>query len=56
MEMPIKDYIKENYVSKNRIIAKMEELNNRIKTEEPFEAIFDMKQQQILQELLEEEE
>lgn len=39
---------------KHKIIDKMEKLNKEIKNGDEIEAIFKIKQQQILQELLEE--
>ena len=39
---------------KQKIIDKMEKLNKEIKSGDEIEAIFKIKQQQILQELLEE--
>ena len=47
------DYVDENYIPKQVVIDKMEELNNEIKNGDTIEAIFKIKQQQILQELLE---
>ena len=49
-------YIKENYISKQKIKDKLEELNKEIKSFTEIDAIFKIKQQQILQELLESEE
>lgn len=46
--------IKENYIRKDRIRAIMEDLNNKIKKAEEIEAILMIKQQQILQKVLEE--
>ena len=51
-----KEIIKElnkNYIPKKIVKIKMEELNNDIKNGDEIEAIFKIKQQQILQELLE---
>ena len=45
--------IYENYIPKQVVIDTMEELNNEIKNGDEIEAIFKIKQQQILQELLE---
>ena len=42
-----------NYIAKQVVIDKMEELNKEIKNGDEIEAIFKIKQQQILQELLE---
>ena len=42
-----------NYIPKQAVIDKMEELNKEIKNGDEIEAIFKIKQQQILQELLE---
>lgn len=47
------EYIKENYIPKQVVIDKMEELNKEIKSCDEIDAIFKIKQQQILQELLE---
>lgn len=47
------DYVDENFISKQVVIDTMEELNNEIKNGDTIEAIFKIKQQQILQELLE---
>lgn len=47
------DYVDENYIPKQVVIDTMEELNNEIKNGDEIEAIFKIKQQQILQELLE---
>lgn len=47
--------IKENYISKQKIKDKLEELNKEIKSCTEIDAIFKIKQQQILQELLESE-
>lgn len=47
---------KENYISKQKIKDKLEELNKEIKSCTEIDAIFKIKQQQILQELLESEE
>ena len=49
----IKEVLKENYIPKQAVIDKMEELNKEIKNGDEIEAIFKIKQQQILQELLE---
>lgn len=52
-----KEIIKElnkNYIPKKIVKIKMEELNNDIKNGDEIEAIFKIKQQQILIELLEE--
>ena len=46
-------YIKNNYIPKQKVINKMEQLNKEIKNGDEIEAIFKIKQQQILQELLE---
>ena len=46
-------YIKENYIPKQAVIDKMEELNKEIKNSDEIDAIFKIKQQQVLQELLE---
>ena len=48
--------MKENYISKQKIKDKLEELNKEIKSCTEIDAIFKIKQQQILQELLESEE
>lgn len=45
--------IYENYIPMQAVIDKMEELNKEIKNGDEIEAIFKIKQQQILQELLE---
>lgn len=50
------DYVDDNYIAKQKIKDKMEELNKEIKNAEVTEAIFKIKQQQILQELIEERE
>lgn len=42
-----------DYISKQVVIDKMEELNKEIKNGDEIEAIFKIKQQQVLQELLE---
>lgn len=42
-----------DYISKQVVIDKMEELNKEIKSCDEVEAIFKIKQQQVLQELLE---
>lgn len=47
------DYVDENFIPKQVVIDTMEELNNEIKNGDEIEAIFKIKQQQILQELLE---
>ena len=46
-------YVKENYIPKQAVIDKMEELNKEIKNSDEIDAIFKIKQQQVLQELLE---
>lgn len=46
----------ENYISKQKVKDKLEELNKEIKSCTEIDAIFKIKQQQILQELLESEE
>ncbi len=46
----------ENYISKQKIKDKLEELNKEIKSCTEIDAIFKTKQQQILQELLESED
>lgn len=46
--------LNKNYIPKKIVKIKMEELNNDIKNGDEIEAIFKIKQQQILQELLEE--
>lgn len=46
-------YIKENYIPMQVVIDKMEELNKEIKSGDEIDAIFKIKQQQVLQELLE---
>ena len=46
----------ENYILKQKIKDKLEELNKEIKSCTEIDAIFKIKQQQILQELLESEE
>lgn len=45
----------ENYISKQKIKDKLEELNKEIKSCTEIDAIFKIKQQQIIQELLESE-
>ena len=45
--------LNKNYIQKKIVKIKMEELNNDIKNGDEIEAIFKIKQQQILQELLE---
>lgn len=45
--------LNKNYIPKKIVKIKMEELNNNIKNGDEIEAIFKIKQQQILQELLE---
>ena len=47
------EYVKENYIPKQAVIDKMEELNKEIKNSDEIDAIFKIKQQQVLQELLE---
>ena len=49
----IKEVLKENYIPKQAVIDKMEELNKEIKNSDEIDAIFKIKQQQVLQELLE---
>ena len=51
----INGYFKENFIPKSKVKDKMEELNKEIKSCDVTEAIFKIKQQQILQELLESE-
>ena len=46
----------DDYIPKQKVINKMEQLNKEIKNGDEIEAIFKIKQQQILQELLEEGE
>lgn len=46
--------IKSNYIPIQKITDKMEKLNKEIKNAETIEAVFKIKQQQALQELLEE--
>ena len=46
--------LNKNYIPKKIVKIKMEELNNDIKNGDEIEAIFKIKQQQILIELLEE--
>ena len=48
--------IKSNYILIQKITDKMEKLNKEIKNAETIEAVFKIKQQQALQELLEESE
>ena len=48
-----KKALRHNYINKQVVIDKMEELNKEIKNGDEIEAIFKIKQQQILQELLE---
>lgn len=48
-----KKAIRHNYINKQAVIDKMEELNKEIKSCDEIDAIFKIKQQQILQELLE---
>lgn len=48
------DYVDKNFIEKQKVKEKMEELNKEIKNGDEIEAIFKIKQQQILQELLEE--
>ena len=43
----------ENYIPKQKVKDKMEKLNKEIKNADTIEAIFKIKQQQILEELLE---
>ena len=43
----------ENNIPKQAVIDKMEELNKEIKNSDEIDAIFKIKQQQVLQELLE---
>lgn len=45
--------IYENYIPMQAVIDKMEELNKEIKSGDEIDAIFKIKQQQVLQELLE---
>lgn len=45
-----------NYIPIQKVIDKMEKLNKEIKNAETIEAVFKIKQQQALQELLEESE
>lgn len=49
-------YVKENYIPIQKIKDKIEELNKEIKSCAEIDAIFKIKQQQILQELLGSEE
>lgn len=46
------DYVRENYIPKEEVRNKMEEMNKIIKNAEPIEAVFMIKQQQALHELL----
>ena len=48
------DFLKD-YISKDKIKAKIEELNNKLKNADEIEAVFIIKQQQVLQSLLEKE-
>lgn len=48
-----KKALRHNHINKQVVIDKMEELNKEIKNGDEIEAIFKIKQQQILQELLE---
>lgn len=48
------DTIERDFLPRQNIIDKMEKLNKEIKNGDEIEAIFKIKQQQILQELLEE--
>lgn len=50
------DYVNDNYIAKQKIKDKMEQLNKEMKISDVTDAIFKIKQQQILQELIEEEE
>ena len=49
------EQVKQNYIAKNIIKDKIEELNKEIKSCDEIDAIFKIKQQQILRELLESE-
>lgn len=49
----IQDCIEEKYIPKQKVKDKMEKLNKEIKNGDEVDAIFKIKQQQILQELLE---
>lgn len=46
------DYVDENYILTQVVIDKIEELNKEIKNGDEIDAIFKIKQQQVLQELL----
>ena len=48
-----KKALRHNYINKQVVIDKMEELNKEIKNGDEIDAIFKIKQQQVLQELLE---
>lgn len=50
-----KEIVNKKYISKQKIKDKLEELNKEIKSCTEIDAIFKIKQQQILQELLESE-
>lgn len=50
--LKFEEYMKE-FIPKQKVIDKMEQLNKEIKNGDEIEAIFKIKQQQILQELLE---
>lgn len=58
MENPVisSEYVEKNYIHKNKLVQEMERLNNEIKTADPMEAVFKMKQQEILYKILEETE
>lgn len=53
--LKFEEYMKE-FIPKQKVIDKMEQLNKEIKNGDEIEAIFKIKQQQILQELLEEKQ
>lgn len=54
LEVVNKKAIRHNYILKQKVKDLMEKLNKEIKNCDEIEAIFKIKQQQILQELLEE--
>lgn len=49
----LEQYIKENFIPKQVVIDKMKELNKEMRNCDEIDAIFKIKQQQVLQELLE---
>ncbi len=52
-EKSVKEILEEKYIPKQKVIDEMEKLNKEIKHCDEIEAIFKIKQQQILQKILE---